>query len=66
MHDREKKAEWRVRLFGLITVKYFVLEVDPAYQWTVIGHSSRKYGWIMARGKTLPDETYEKIFARLP
>lgn len=66
VHDRESQAEWRVRFFGLITVKYFVLEVDPAYQWTVIGHPSRKYGWIMARGKTLPDETYEKILARLP
>ena len=66
VHDKESQAEWRVRFFGLITVKYIVLEVDPAYQWTVVGHPSRKYGWIMARGKTLPDETYEKILAHLP
>jgi apolipoprotein D and lipocalin family protein len=65
VHDKTTNAEWRVRFFGLITVDYLILELDPEYQWTVIGHPSRKYGWIMARNKTLPDATYEKILQRL-
>lgn len=65
VHDKTTNAEWRVRFFGLITVDYLILELDPEYQWTVIGHPSRKYGWIMARDKTLPDATYEKILQRL-
>ena len=65
VHDRQTNAEWRVRFFGLLTVKYLILDLDPNYQWTVIGHPSRKYGWIMARQKTLPDSIYEGILHRL-
>lgn len=65
VHDRKTNAEWRIRFFGLITVEYLVLDLDPNYQWTVIGHPSRKYGWIMARAKTLPDKTYDAILQRL-
>ncbi len=65
VHDRQTNAEWRVRFFGLVTVDYFVLDLDPDYQWTVVGHPLRKYGWIMARAKTLPDATYTAILERL-
>lgn len=65
VHDRETNAEWRIRFFGLITVKYLILDLDPDYQWTAIGHPSRRYGWIMSRQKTLPDATYEAILGRL-
>ena len=65
VYNKETNAEWRIRFFGLITVKYLVLDLDPNYQWTVVGHPSRNYGWIMAREKTLPDATYEAILKRL-
>jgi apolipoprotein D and lipocalin family protein len=65
VHDTRTNAEWRIRFFGLITVDYLILDVDPDYQWTVIGHPSRKYGWIMAREKTLPDAVYNGILERL-
>lgn len=65
VHDPKTNAEWRIRFFGLITVDYLVLDLDPDYQWTVIGHPSRKYGWIMARSKTMPDKTYAAILDRL-
>lgn len=58
-------AEWRVKFFGLISAEYVVIDLDPNYQWTVIGHSSRKYGWIMAREKTLPGGTYQMLLDRL-
>lgn len=63
--NKQTNAEWRVTFFGLITVPYFVIDLDPAYQWTVIGHPSRNYGWIMARDRTLPAATYEAILDRL-
>ncbi len=65
VHDTKTNAEWRVRFFGLITVDYLVLDLDKDYRWTVVGHPSRNYGWIMARGKTLPDATYRDILKRL-
>ncbi len=63
--NKQTNAEWRVTFFGLITVPYLVIDMDPAYRWTVIGHPSRNYGWIMARDRTLPAATYEAILDRL-
>lgn len=65
VHDPQTNAEWRVRFFGVITVDYLVLDLDPEYRWTVVGHPSRNYGWIMARSKSLPDSTYRGILKRL-
>ena len=65
VHDQETNAEWRIRFFHLITAKYLILDLDPDYRWTVVGLPSRKYGWIMAREKTMPDDTYRGILDRL-
>jgi apolipoprotein D and lipocalin family protein len=64
--NKQTNAEWRVKfLGGLISAPYQVLDLDPDYQWTVVGHPSRNYGWIMAREKTMPDSTYNAILKRL-
>ena len=65
VHNKQTNAEWRIRFFGLITVDYLILDLDPDYKWTVVGHPSRKYGWIMAREKTLDETTYQAILRRL-
>jgi apolipoprotein D and lipocalin family protein len=62
----QTNAEWKVKFFGgLITAPYLIIDLDPDYQWTVVGHPSRNYGWIMAREKTMPDATYNAILKRL-
>ena len=63
--NRQTNAEWKVKFFGLICANYLVIDLDPNYQWTVVGHPSRNYGWIMARDKALPNSTYEDILDRL-
>jgi apolipoprotein D and lipocalin family protein len=63
--DKASNASWRVRFFKVISVQYLILDLDPDYQWVAVGHPSRKYGWIMARTKTLPDATYRAILKRL-
>lgn len=65
VYDTQTNAEWRITFFKIITAKYLILDLDPAYCWTVVGHPSRNYGWIMARDKTLPDATYAGILNRL-
>ena len=65
VHDPKTNAEWRVRFIGLVTVPYLVIDLEPQYRWTVVGHPSRNYGWIMARTKTLPEATYQDILKRL-
>lgn len=64
--NKQTNAEWRVKfLGGLITAPYLIIDLDPNYQWTVVGHPSRNYGWIMAREKTMPESTYKAILKRL-
>lgn len=64
--NKQTNAEWRVKfLGGLISASYLILDLDPDYQWTVVGHPSHNYGWIMAREKTLPEATYQAILQRL-
>lgn len=62
--DRTTNAEWRVKALGF-GERYFIIDLDPNYQWAVIGHPSRKAGWILARERTLPEWTYEAITDRL-
>jgi apolipoprotein D and lipocalin family protein len=64
--NKETNAEWKVKfLGGLITAPYLVIDLDPDYQWTVVGYPSRNLGWIMARDKTMPEATYNAILKRL-
>lgn len=63
--NSETNAEWKIRFAPFINVSYLIIDLDPAYQWTVVGHPSRKYGWIMHREKTMPEGIYRKILTRL-
>ena len=35
--DKTSNAEWRVRFFGKVSVKYLILDLDPDYQWVAVG-----------------------------
>ena len=61
----QTNAEWSIRFAPLINVSYLIIDLDPEYRWTVVGHPSRKYGWIMHREKTMPEPIYQGILARL-
>jgi len=56
-----------VRFLGrwLFPGDYWLLELDPEYHFAVVGHPKRRYGWILSRTPTLPEETLQGIFARL-
>lgn len=56
-----------VQLLGmwLFPGDYWILELDPEYRFAVVGHPQRKYGWILSRSPTLPEETLDGIFDRL-
>ena len=63
--DRTTNAVWHVKFFKVISVKYVILDLDPNYQWTVVGHPSRNYGWVMARSPPLSDELYQRALRSL-
>ncbi|MCW8804103.1 MAG: lipocalin family protein [Ignavibacteriaceae bacterium] len=41
---------------------YWIIGLDDNYQWAIVGTPNRKYGWILSRTPSLPDETMQKIF----
>lgn len=65
VHDTETNAEWRVRPFWPLRLDYQVLELDPAYSLTVIGHPSRRYAWVMARVPEIDASLLTEITERL-
>lgn len=44
---------------------YWVIGLDPDYEWAVVGTPDRKYGWILARTPTLDAATLDTVFAVL-
>ncbi len=62
-------TEWRVKMkfLGFIPIKlpYLVIDLAEDGSYTVIGYPSRDYLWIMAREKSLPEETWNGILARV-
>jgi len=44
---------------------YWILELDSAYRYAVVGHPKRSYGWILSRTPTLEEATLEGIYERL-
>lgn len=62
--DKKSNAEWKVQFFWPIRFAYLTTDLDPGYQWTVVGHPSREYLWIMSRSKTLDEATYQAIVKR--
>ncbi|BBK32920.1 hypothetical protein STHU_35540 [Allostella humosa] len=44
---------------------YWIIALDPDYRWSVVGHPSREYGWILSRTPTLPAATLRELRGRL-
>lgn len=44
---------------------YDVVAVDPGYRWSLVGHPSRDYAWILAREPQLDDATLRQLEQRL-
>jgi len=63
--DKSSNAVWSVKFFKIISVQYLILALDPNYQWVVVGHPSRRYGWIMARTKSMDPALYQRLLGDL-
>jgi apolipoprotein D and lipocalin family protein len=58
-----------VRLLGYwvwpIAGAYDVVALDPGYRWSLVGHPSRDYAWILARERRLDDAVLLRLKERL-
>lgn len=48
----------------MVWADYWVVDLDPEYQWAVVGSPSRKYLWILSRTPTMARSRYDAIVAR--
>ena len=44
---------------------YWIIGLDDEYQWAIVGHPERTYGWILSREKNISEVTQSEIFAIL-
>jgi apolipoprotein D and lipocalin family protein len=64
--DTDSSAKLKVSFFGPFWGNYWIIDLDPDYQWAVVGEPKRKYLWILSRTRSMDDEVYERILAGLP
>lgn len=48
----------------MVWADYWVVDLDPGYQWAVVGSPNRKYLWILSRTPTMEKALFEQIKAR--
>jgi len=63
--ENSGNAKLRVSFFWPFYGNYWILNLAPDYRYVVVGEPSRNYLWILAREKTLKEDTKE-ILKALP
>ncbi|WP_439182387.1 lipocalin family protein [Carboxylicivirga taeanensis] len=54
--DEGKPGRLKVQFFWPFAGDYYIIELDEAYNYALVGTPSRKYLWILAREKQLPQD----------
>jgi apolipoprotein D and lipocalin family protein len=65
VHNKQTNAEWRVQFVWPLKVPYLIIDLDPNYQWSVIGYPKRKLAWVLTRSTQLDATVYAGILERL-
>ena len=65
--DKKTNSKLEVSFVSFLGIRpfwgdYWIIGLDENYQWAIVGTPSRKYGWVLSRTPSLPDETMQKIF----
>ena len=51
--------------FGFVWGDYWVIDLGPGYEYSVVGDPKREYLWILSRTPELPEPTYQAILRRV-
>ncbi len=62
--EGSNNAKLRVSFFRPFYGDYWVLALEPDYQWVLVGDPTREYGWVLSRAAQLDDATYAQILER--
>lgn len=57
-------SKLRVSFFWPFYGDYWIIDLDPGYQWAVVGEPGRKYLWVLSRRPELDETTLNAILQR--
>jgi apolipoprotein D and lipocalin family protein len=64
--DQETRARLKVKFFWFAPAgDYWIIELDPDYQFAVVGSPDRNYLWILSRTPRMSRSVYEELVARV-
>lgn len=55
--------DW-LRWLPWVWADYWVIEIDPGYQWAVVGSPSRRYLWVLSRSADMSRAQFDAIRSR--
>lgn len=59
------RAKLKVQFFWPFSGDYWVVELDPDYRYSVVGHPSRNYLWILSRTRVMDPAVYDQLLTRI-
>ena len=62
--EGSNNAKLRVSFFRPFYGDYWVLALDPGYNWVLVGEPKREFGWILSRSNKLDEATLNQILDR--
>ncbi len=63
--DATSNAKLEVSFFRPFWGDYWIIELEPDYQYAVVGHPGRDYLWILSRTPTMDDAVYASLITKL-
>jgi apolipoprotein D and lipocalin family protein len=63
--DTSSNAKLKVQFFWPFRGDYWIIELDPEYQYAVVGHPSRNYLWILCRRPHMDEALYNQLVDKI-
>lgn len=62
--DKNSPAKLKVQFFWPFSGDYWIMHLDKEYRYVLVGDPALKYLWILAREKTMDDNTYGMLLQK--
>ncbi len=62
--DKNSPAKLKVQFFWPFSGDYWIMYLDNDYRYVLVGDPAHKYLWILAREKTMDDDTYNMLLQK--
>jgi apolipoprotein D and lipocalin family protein len=63
--DQKSNAKLKVQFFWPFKGDYWIIELDPDYQYAVVGHPERSYLWILSKTPQMDENLYQELLQRI-